>query len=251
MEEKFLEMDGVTKQYGSITAVDDVNLSISEGGITSIIGPNGAGKTTMMNLIVGIVKATDGHIRLQGDRIDNSSPHEIVDQGIAKSAQVTNIFPDLTVRENIRLAAQARYTGFHPSQLLKHYTSLDKATRKANEILEQTNLIQVAEERAADVSRGDRRALDISIALATFPDLLILDEPTAGMSPDEVASVKQLIEKVSEDTTVLFVEHNVDLVLDISDQIIVLTNGSVLKKGEPEEIRRSQQVQDAYLGGEV
>jgi branched-chain amino acid transport system ATP-binding protein len=249
-DEPLLQVQGVTKKFGQLTAINDVSLSIPADQITSIIGPNGAGKTTLFNLFTGKHEPTEGRIEFRNERIDGLSPHEIVGRGIVRSFQITNFFADLTARENVRLATQARYTGFGASDFLRHYTTLDDALEDAEDVLERVHLLDVADRQASNLSYGQRRHLEIGIALAAGPDLLLMDEPTAGMSPEETADTVELIQEIATDTSLILIEHDMDIVMDISEHIAVMNEGELIARGDPEEIRTDDRVQRAYLGGE-
>jgi branched-chain amino acid transport system ATP-binding protein len=248
-DERLLQIEGVTKKFGQLTAINDVSLSIPADQITSIIGPNGAGKTTLFNLFTGKHEPTEGQIRFRNERIDGLAPHEIVERGIVRSFQITNFFADLTARENVRLATQARYTGFGPSDFLRHYTSLDDALEDAESVLDRVHLLDVADRQASNLSYGQRRHLEIGIALAAGPDLLLMDEPTAGMSPEETADTVDLIQEIASDTTLVLIEHDMEIVMDISEHIAVMNEGELIARGDPEDIRTDDRVQRAYLGG--
>lgn len=248
--EPTLIASSLTKKFGTLTAVDAVSLEIPSGQITSIIGPNGAGKTTLFNLFTGKYEPTDGQITLRGERIDGEEPHMLVERGLVRSFQITNFFTDLTALENIRLATQARETGFRPRDFLSHHADLEEATEQAHSILERVHLSEVADQTASNLSYGQRRHLEIGISLAADPDLFLMDEPTAGMSPEETRETVKLIEEIASDITLVLIEHDMHIVMGISDNITVMNNGAVLAQGSPEEIRNDQRVQQAYLGGE-
>ncbi|WP_121823125.1 ABC transporter ATP-binding protein [Halostella salina] len=249
MSDALLRTEAVTKKFGPLTAVDDVSLSVPAGEITSIIGPNGAGKTTLFNLFTGKHEPTDGHIEFRDERIDGEDPHDIVSRGIVRSFQITNFFDDLTALENVRLATQARHSGFGVSDFVRHYNSLDGALDDAEAALERIGLGHVADRKASNLSYGQRRHLEIGIALAADPDLLLMDEPTAGMSPEETVETVELIERIAEDITIVLIEHDMEIVMDISDHIAVMNGGELLAWGPPAEIREDERVQKAYLGG--
>lgn len=247
--DSILEVEGLTKQFGPLTAVDGVSLEIPDGGVTSIIGPNGAGKTTLFNMFTGKYTPTEGRIEFQGERIDGKEPHEIVERGVVRSFQITNFFSELSALENVRLATQARYTGFKPSDFARHHGALEEPIEEAQDILDRIHLTDIAQKPASSLSYGQRRHLEIGIALAADPDLLLMDEPTAGMSPEETHETVELIEDIADDMTLILIEHDMDIVMNISDQIAVLNKGELLAWGSPAEIERDDRVQDAYLGG--
>ncbi|WP_281195649.1 ABC transporter ATP-binding protein [Halorubrum sp. F4] len=250
MSEPLLRTDSVTKRFGKLTAVSDVSLSIPEGGISSIIGPNGAGKTTLFNLFTGKHAPTEGSIEFRGDPIDGLEPHEVVARGIVRSFQITNFFAELSALENVRLATQADRTGFAPDDFLAHHASLSEATDEAEAVLERIGLLDVADRTAANLAYGERRHLEIGIALATDPDLLLMDEPTAGMGPEQTDATVSLIENIAEDATVVLIEHDMEIVMNVSERIAVMNSGELIARGTPEEISRNEAVQRAYLGGE-
>jgi len=249
---EFLETEGLTMRFGELTAVDDVSLSIPEGEVTAIIGPNGAGKTTLFNLLSGKFRPSAGHIRFRGERIDGRPPHEIYRSGIARSFQITNFFPGVTALENVRLATQSEDTGFRPRDFLRHHSSLESARDEAHAILERLDLADIADERTGTLSHGQQRHLEIAIALGSDPALLLMDEPTSGMSPEETREMMELIDAISRDTTLVVIEHDMDVVMRVSDAIAVMNQGRLLTLDAPERVRGDERVQDVYLrGGQV
>ncbi|MHC3437463.1 ABC transporter ATP-binding protein [Natrialbaceae archaeon A-gly3] len=244
-----LTTDGLTKQFGTLTAVSDVSLSIPRGQITSVIGPNGAGKTTLFNLITGKHPPTAGEITFNDTPIAGREPHEIARMGVVRSFQINNFFPELTALENVRLATQARHTGFSPRDFISHHTTLEKAMDDAYAILDRVGLTDVANQPAADLSHGQRRNLEIGISLACDPDLLLMDEPTAGMSPEETEQTVDLIKGIANDLTLVLIEHDMDIVMNISDNIAVMNKGQLLSYGSPNKVSSDKRVQKAYFGG--
>lgn len=244
-----LRTEGLTKNFGQLTALDDVSIEIPTDGITAIIGPNGAGKTTLFNTFTGKHAPTDGWIEFEDERIGGLEPHEIVRRGVVRSFQITNFFSELNALENVRLAAQARQTGFGPSDFLTHHTSHEEPLAEADRVLKRVGLDEVATETASSLAYGQRRHLEIAIALASGPRLLLMDEPTAGMSPEETNETVELIEDIASDTTVVLIEHDMDIVMGISDRIAVLNEGKLLTQGAPSEVRSDKRVQEAYLRG--
>lgn len=249
MADAQLETEDLTKEFSALVAVDRVSIGIKAGTITAVIGPNGAGKTTFFNLLTGKLKPTKGSIRFRGERIDGLPPHEIVRRGVARSYQITNFFPGLTVLENVRLAAQRVDSGLDPSAFLSHYSRGETAIDDARQALTAVDLLDVADQPAGNLSHGQRRHLEVGIALALDPDLLLLDEPTAGMSPEETRGMKGLIESIAADITLVIVEHDMDVVMDVSDLVAVMSQGSVIAYDEPSAVREDDEVQRAYLSG--
>ncbi len=241
-----LETVGLSKSFGALQAVTDVNLCVVEGAIHSVIGPNGAGKTTLFNLLTGFLKPTSGAIRLKGNDITNFPAHKISRLGMSRSFQITSIFPDLSVRENVRIALQSR-TNFS-YRFLKSLGSKDGLEDESREVLERIGLREKEGLPARNLSHGEKRILDIGIGLATHPQLLLLDEPASGLVGDEIIRLTSLIKAISSRVTVVLVEHNIDVVLSISDRISVLYYGEVIAEGSPDAIQRNENVQRVYLG---
>jgi len=246
-----LQTVNLTKNFGELVAVDQVNLSVESGEFRSVIGPNGAGKTTLFNCITGALQPSEGRVLLNDEDITDSPSHERVRKGIGRSFQITNIFGGLSALENVRLAAQAI-----PSRELKMRTRLFRQTSKfedltaqARDVLDQIGLSEHAETRASTLAYGDQRRLEIGLVLATEPDIVLLDEPTAGMSTEETEATMKLVDEVLADQTLLLIEHDIDLVMDVSDRITVLNQGDVITTGTPEEVASNDEVQEAYLGG--
>jgi branched-chain amino acid transport system ATP-binding protein len=246
-----LETDGLTKEFGGLVATDDVDLTVEEGERVSIIGPNGAGKSTLINLVTRRLDPTAGDIRFKGESIVDRDPHEVVQMGISKSFQTASIFSELTVRENAEIAALAAENGSFGFKFLEHRGSLTEVHERTADTLDAVGLLDQADRTAADLPYGDKRRLEIGIALAAEPDLLLMDEPTAGMSPEETESTVDLIEEVKRELGLTFVliEHDMEIVFRISDRIVVLNRGRVIAEGTPDEIRGDPEVQEAYLGG--
>jgi branched-chain amino acid transport system ATP-binding protein len=240
-----LETDNLTRAYGSLLAVDRASVAVREGELRSIIGPNGAGKTTFFRLVSGEVTPTSGRIRFRGRDITGLPQHDVARLGIGKSYQITNVFPHLTVLENVRVAAQGYTRSFN---FWSRAVDLHDVRARAEGILATVGLVPKAGHLAAHLSHGERRHLEIGIALASEPALLLLDEPTAGMSPEETDETMRLIRRLASGRTIVLVEHKMKLVMNISDVITVLHQGRVLAEGTPEEIRASTLVQQTYLG---
>ena len=259
-----LETDGLTKRFGGITAVDEVDFALETGELCSLIGPNGAGKTTFFNLLTGVLAPSDGAIRFASGKenggsgggdperglrdITDASPHETALAGVHRSYQITNLFPTLTVLENVRIAAQAA-RGADAWKLWRNVQSFDAHYEEADQILDRIGLSAEAETVAQNLSHGEKRSLEVGVALAGDPDLLLLDEPTAGVSSEGVDDVVALIEDVAADHSVMLIEHNMDVVMGISDRIAVLHRGELIADGPPESVRNDPAVREAYLGG--
>jgi ABC-type branched-subunit amino acid transport system ATPase component len=244
-----LETKGLGKSFGHFAANADIDFSVAPGELRAVIGPNGAGKTTFFNMLSGTTEATSGSIIFKGDDITRVSGTRRVHLGIAKAFQTANIYPAQTVRQNCRLAALAHVQGAFALQVVRRSTRLAGVDVLAERAIEQLELESVADVRSGDLAHGDKKRLDIAIALATAPEILLLDEPVAGMSRDEARKTEALVRKLASSMTVLIIEHDMDLIMGISDSITVLEAGRVLANGTPAEIRANQSVQDAYLGG--
>ncbi len=244
-----LATEGVSKQFGGLTVVDGVSIKVRAGTVRSVIGPNGAGKTTFFNLISGWYKPSSGQVYFKGEDITGLPPHQISHRGLGRSFQITSIFPDLTVLENVRLAVQSR--GKANFRLFAHFSRFKDCIETAGRIVAQVRLAGKENVVARTLSHGDKRKLEIGILLGTDPEVLLLDEPTAGMSHEEVPAIIEVIGdiKATGKKTILLVEHKVDMVMNISDAITVLRNGAVIAEGTPREIAANELVQSAYLGG--
>ncbi len=246
-----LETEGLTKQFGELTAVDGVDLTVERGEFRSVIGPNGAGKTTLFNCVTGAMTPTAGTVRFDGADVTGLPPHERVRRGLGRSFQITNIFGGLTVRENVRLAAQSVVEGGLSAreELLRDKESFPAINDRTADVIERIGLADRAGERAETLAYGDQRRLEIGIVLATDPALVMLDEPTAGMSSEETRATIDLVREVLADRTLVLIEHDIDVVMELSDRITVLTRGKILAEGDPEAIAADEEVRDAYLGG--
>ena len=249
-----LSTTGLTKEFGGITAVDDVTFSVESDELCSVIGPNGAGKTTFFNLLTGVLEPTRGTVQFDPHDADepiditDARPHETALLGLHRSYQITNIFPTMSVLENVRVAAQA-HQGADSWKFWRNVHSFDEHFEEAEAILERIGLTAHADIPAQNLSHGEKRNLEIGIALAGEPDMLLLDEPTAGVSSEDVGNVTAIIEDVARDHAIMLIEHNMDVVMDISERVVVLNQGELIADGEPEAIREDPAVQRAYLGG--
>ncbi len=246
--EDLLRVRGLVKSFEALMAVREVDFSLPKNEIRAIIGPNGAGKTTFFNLLTGHLSPTRGKIIFKGEDITGLSPAKISHKGMSRSFQITNIFPNFTALENIRIAVQSRNRFQHP---FRHLSRLREEREKAERILESVRLKDMAGSLAPNLSHGDQRHLEIGIALATNPILLLLDEPTAGMSPAETTATAELIKRIAreEGLTIVIVEHDMGVVMEVADAISVFHQGSIIAEGSPEAIRRNEDVQEAYLKG--
>jgi len=246
-----IETRDVTIRFGGHVAVDKVSFQIKPLMLKSIIGPNGAGKTTFFNLLTGQYKPTEGSIFLRGEEITRLGPAKRTQLGMGRSFQLTNIFPALSVLENVRVAVQSRKRlGFNFWRSYLHFSELED---EAYEILKEVLLEDKWEAEVKGLTHGEQRKLEIAILLALNPEILLLDEPTAGMAQEEVPAILTLLEKIksARNRTILLVEHKMDMIMSLSDTIAVFQDGKLIADGEPEDIYRSKAVQEAYLGGGV
>lgn len=243
-----LVLKNVTKSFGGIMATKDISMKLKPGSINAIIGPNGAGKTTLFNLITGKIKSDTGNIFIENKNITGLSEVEITHLGIARAFQITNIFPTFTVKESIMAAILSKYSGLHNVWLRFKSHPVQEESENVAKI---TGLEKVLNIRGEELSHGDQKLLDIALALAMKPKILLLDEPTAGMGPEErwkmINKVKELWKKTK--MTLVFIEHDMDIVFDVAQKVFVLQQGKILAEGLPKEIRKNQGVIDAYLGG--
>jgi branched-chain amino acid transport system ATP-binding protein len=247
MQKPLLETKALRKSFGALTAVSDVNLVVQEETIHSIIGPNGAGKTTLFNILAGVYPPTSGTVIFQGKDITSLKVFERSHEGIGRSYQITSIFPDLTVRENVWLAVQSRLKSSF--DMFRKASVLEEVEEKTTIILEEMGLMELEERKAGTIPYGIQRTLDVGIALATKPVLLLLDEPTSGMTPEDTRKMMGLIKKISKKQTIVLIEHHMNVVMSISDKITVLHYGKIISEGAPETVQRDVEVKRAYLGG--
>ncbi len=240
-----LEVTALSVRFGALLAVDDVSFAAERGHITSVIGPNGAGKSTLFNLISGAIKPTAGKVVFEGEDVTAVSPHRLACCGLARSFQITNLFAELSVYENLRLAAQVLEAR---SLLPMPVKSSHEALRRVDELIAQFSLAANVHERAGELSHGHQRRLEIAVALACRPKVLLLDEPTQGMSHADTEEIGALIKGLAGDMTILLVEHDVGLVMSLSDHVVVLNQGAKLSEGTPLQVRADPAVQAAYFG---
>jgi branched-chain amino acid transport system ATP-binding protein len=239
-----LRTEGLTMRFGGLTAVNAVSIAVPRGEIRAIIGPNGAGKSTFFNCLTGVLRPTAGRIILNGENIAGLAPNEVSHKGLARSYQITNILPGATVLENVRIAAQSRR---HAWNMLRDRLAFPDLVDKARSVLDAVGLRAEEAELAANLSHGAQRNLEIGIALATEPQVLCLDEPTAGMSVTETMATVELVRRIARDLTILIVEHDMEVVMGLAQTITVLHYGEVLAEGTPAQIQANPRVQEVYL----
>jgi branched-chain amino acid transport system ATP-binding protein len=243
---KLLETVSVMMRFGGLTALDNVTCSVQEGEVRGIIGPNGAGKTTLFNVITGELKPTSGKILLRGKDITRFTPHVICQKGLSRTFQLTFIFPEMTVYDSIWVGVNSRARRpWNPFILARQAADL---SQKTQEICYLVGLEEKMNELASNLSYGDQKILEIAMALSTRPSLLLLDEPTQGVSPKETDNISEVIKKLSKSMTIILIEHSVDVVLRLCHVITVLSEGRVIAEGRPEEISKDEEVQRIYLG---
>lgn len=236
------------KDFGGVRAAHNISIETGENELRSIIGPNGAGKTTLINLITGLLPASSGMVFYRDKDITNRPSHELVKLGICRTFQITSIFLGLTVFENVRIAKQAQRGG--SLRILSSKESLKEVNEETWAILERLDLQEMANVPSKNLAHGDQRLLETAIALAGNPKILFLDEPTAGMSPAETEHIAQLIRGLADGISIVLVEHDMDVVMSVSDQVTVLHQGEVIAEGVPEAIQENELVREAYLGKE-
>jgi len=241
-----LEIKNVDKDFGGLEVLSGINLTIENGERHGIIGPNGAGKSTLFNLITGKYKVSKGKVLFNGREITNWSPFKVNRYRLARSFQVTNLFPNMMAYENIRNAIISK-NGMR-FNMFSRTTKLEKFTNETNEILKTIGLEEFSETAAGELAYGHQRALEIGVTLATNPELILLDEPTAGMTTEETREAVRLIDRVTKGKTLVIIEHDMDVVFSISDRITVLYYGEILATGSPQEIRENEEIKKAYLG---
>lgn len=245
-----LKTTGLTKSFGQMNAVNNISLAFKGGELTAIIGPNGAGKTTLFNVISGRLKPSSGDIYFREENITGLPPHKILRRGIGRSFQITNIFPGLTALESLRIGILA-----HTKKSANFFSQVRKMNGVSEQAMQSLDVVGLADEKdtiASALSHGDQRRLDIALALTCQPDLLLLDEPTAGMNPDETKMLIELIQEISDERniTVIFTEHDMNVVFTISERIIVMQQGTMIADGKGEDIKGNKLVREAYLGVE-
>ncbi len=241
-----LEVEGLSRNFGGLQALMGVNFSLQPGERRAIIGPNGAGKTTFFHLISGVLFPSSGRISLFGHEVTGKPPYRRAALGLARTFQVNNLFPNLSVLENILLSVQAKDRS--KFSMFKPMTSYRSLYEKSERLMEEWNLVDKAETLVRNLSYGDQRVLEVVMALAQQPRLLLLDEPTGGLSPAETATVTEMLKHLPVDITVLLIEHDMDVAFAMADRVTVFYVGQVLVEGTPDEVRDNEKVQEIYLG---
>ena len=242
--EPLLKTELLSVRFGGLAALSNVNFAVWPGEVRAIIGPNGAGKSTFFNCLTGVLRPTSGRIIFNGDEITGLPSNAISQKGVARSYQITNILPNATTLENARIAAQSRR---HAWNMVSHHRSFADLNERAEAALQSVGLLGKAGELASNLSHGEQRNLEIGIALATEPRLLCLDEPTAGMSQVETNETMALVRHIAKNLTILIVEHDMEVVMQLCDRITVLHYGEILAEGTPEEIQQNPKVLEVYL----
>jgi branched-chain amino acid transport system ATP-binding protein len=245
MSTPVLTVENVTKRFGGLSALDGASMTFQAGKLHAVIGPNGAGKTTLFNVITGTLAPTSGRIRFLGTDITGWPVHRISRMGLARTLQIKSVFSGMTVRENLWIAAQSRDGVFKPFASARHCR---RSNEKVDALCEELGLTPLAEQQAANLSYGDVALLEIGLALATEPKLLLLDEPICGMGPAETEKTVAKIQQISERIATIVIEHDIEVVFNIADEIVVMTQGAVLACGTPAQIAANHDVRTAYLG---
>jgi branched-chain amino acid transport system ATP-binding protein len=240
-----LEVEAVSKRFGNFVALNNVTARFEAGKLSAIIGPNGAGKSTFFNVVSGAFPPSSGRLRFRGDDITGLPQHGFARAGIAKSFQITNVFKQLSAHENVRVAAQMRKARY---ELLKPRAAMADIDERADALLERVGLADLKRRPAADLAHGQQRALEVAMALAAEPELLLMDEPTAGMSPEETKVMMDLIVQLAAERSVIIVEHKMKLVMGICERLLVLHHGEFLAEGSPADIKANEEVRRVYLG---
>ena len=243
--EPILEVQALSKRFGKFVALNGVSAKFQAGKLSAIIGPNGAGKSTFFNVVSGAFPPSAGTLKFQGRDITGLAQHEFARIGIAKSFQITNVFKQLSAHENVRVAAQMRQARY---QFFKPRAAMGELADRADTLLERVGLAELRNKTAADLAHGQQRALEVAMALAAEPVLLLMDEPTAGMSPEETRVMMDLITTLAAERTVILVEHKMKLVMGICERLLVLHHGEFLAEGTPDEIKSNAEVRRVYLG---
>lgn len=245
MADPILHVDDVTVRFGGVTAVDSVSLRVERGARWAVIGPNGAGKTTLFKTISGEVRPTEGRVHLFGADMSHAQPYTKAQKGLGRTYQVTELFKELTVEDNLTIAAQARSRSrFASWRPLRMRGWIDD---RVTSVLEELQLTHRRRSLVSAMGHGEQRQLEIAMALASNPDLILLDEPAAGLSAAERRNMRELVEGLSRDLTIVLIEHDMDIALDLVDRVLVLDNGKMIAEGDPDEIKANERVQAVYL----
>lgn len=245
-QKTLLEIVDVTKHFGGLTALDHVSYAVREGEVRGIIGPNGAGKTTLFNVITGELKPTSGKIFLKGENITDLPPYAICQKGLSRTFQLTLVFPEMTVYESVWVGVNSRSR--HPWNPVALAGGIHDLGKRTEEICHWVGLWEKRHDLAFNLSYGDQKVLEIAMALSTGPSVLLLDEPTQGVSPKETDTIMEVVERLSKYMTIVLIEHSMDVVLRLCHAITVLSGGKVIAEGSPEEVSRNEEVQRIYLG---
>ncbi len=242
-----LQVKDLSKGFDELVVLNRLSFEVKEGELKAVIGPNGAGKTTLFNVISGRIPPDEGHVVFKGKDVTGSKPHLLSRMGMARSFQINNFFQELTTFENVQLSVQSRLR--KRTSIWRDLPKNEGVEEKASQVLEWVGLGKYGNEMAGNLSYGDQRKLEIALALGTGPTLLLLDEPTSGMSRYESSAMIELIQRVSQRVTIVLIEHDIDLVMKVSDSILVIHYGERIAEGKPDEIGRNEEVQRIYLGG--
>jgi branched-chain amino acid transport system ATP-binding protein len=242
-----LKVRDISKSFGNLAVLGDLTFDVREGELKAVIGPNGAGKTTLFNVISGRFPPDKGTIEFRGNNVTGAKAHVLSGMGLARSFQINNFFFKLSVFENVRLAVQSRLK--NATSIWRNSVDAGHVTEGTLEILESVGLTHVRDELSQNLSYGDQRKLEIGLAMGTQPLLLMLDEPTSGMSRYESLSMLELVKKLSSKVTIVLIEHDIDFVMNVSDSVMVIHYGRKIAEGSPDEIAQNKEVQDVYLGG--
>ncbi len=240
-----LKVEGLTRRFGGLVAVDNISFELPTRRLNAIIGPNGAGKTTLFNLITGEIVPDSGRVEAHGQNISRLKPHQIVRHGVSRTLQIKSVFSGLTVEENVRTAVMAHEHIISPMRSASSYRNVN---RRVSDLVDMVGLSRHLHTRASSLSYGDVAILEIALALANEPNLLLLDEPVCGMGPEETEQAVETIQSLSKTIDVVLIEHDMEVVFAIADEILVMAQGAVLARGTPAEISSSPEVQEAYLG---
>jgi len=240
-----LKVSGLTKRFGGLTAVDNITFDLASGRLNAIIGPNGAGKTTLFNLITGELRANSGLVHVHGVDLTGLPPHRIVRAGVSRTLQIKSVFNGLTVADNLRAAVMAHENIRSPFRSHLSYAAI---TQRVDELIADVGLSKYRDRKASTLSYGDIALLELALALANKPRLLLLDEPVCGMGPEETDRAVGMIRRIAKSTDVVIIEHDMEVVFSIADHIVVMAQGAFLAEGDPEAISKNVSVQEAYLG---